>query len=212
MASGERTRFMAWPGWAHIRYATRLTLLVGAWFALVYVGSDWLTARRAARVRIHFDAELHLPLVPVAVLAYMSLYLLFVALPFVLRRRREAASLAVQQSITILVAGVGFLLIPGQLAYAPPTNLGFWAPVFQVADRMNLDYNLVPSLHVAMSIVCIEAYAPRAGRAGRLALRGWGVLIAASTLLTHQHHLVDVVAGYGLALAVARWVPGLLRR
>jgi hypothetical protein len=29
-------------------------------------------------------------------------------------------------------------------------------------------------------------------------------LIAASTLLTHQHHVVDAVTGYGLALIVSR--------
>lgn len=207
LTNTERAPFIAWPGWAQMKYATGLTLLVGAWFALAFVGSDLVTAHRAARVRIHLDAELSLPLVPGALVAYMSLYLLFLAMPFVLRTRRDAASLAMKQSITILVAAIGFLLIPGTLAYAPPTNLGMWTPLFNVADRLNLDYNLVPSLHVAMSVVCIETYATHAGRAGQSALRAWGLLIAASTLLTHQHHLLDVVTGYALALVVAASRP-----
>lgn len=186
----------------HVRYAAQLTALIGAWFCLVFVGADWLTVHRAIRVRVHLDGELRLPLVPVFLIAYMSIYLLFLAVPFVLRTRREAASLAIAQFITILVAGIGFLLIPGQLAYAPPRDLGVWGPLFRSADRLNLDYNLVPSLHVAMSVVCIEAFSRRAGLTGRIALRGWGVLIAASTLLTHQHHVLDVVTGYGLAMAV----------
>lgn len=142
---------------------------------------------------------------PSFVVAYMSIYLLFLAVPFVLRSRREAASLAIAQFVTILVGGFGFLLIPARLAYAPPGGgeLGRWEPLFHLADRMNLDYDLVPSLHVAMSIVCIEAFTRHAGSAGKVALRSWGLVIAASTLLTHQHHLLDVITGYGLALAVA---------
>ena len=163
MKGADRVPFVAWPGWTHARYAAQLIALVGAWFCLVFVGADWLTAHRATRVRVHLDAELRLPLVPVFLIAYMSIYLLFLAVPFVLRTRREAASLATAQFITILVAGVGFLLIPGQLAYAPPGDLGVWGPLLHSADRLNLDYNLVPSLHVAMSVVCIEAFSRRAG-------------------------------------------------
>jgi membrane-associated phospholipid phosphatase len=187
-----------------------LVLLLSIWFGIVFVGADWFTAHRAARMRVHFDSELRIPLVPFFLIAYMSLYLFFLAVPFVLRTRRETASLAIAQSVTILVAAVGFLLIPGQLAYAPPGDLGGWRPLFHVADRMNLDYNLVPSLHVAMSIVCIEAFARHASAAGKIALRSWGLVIAASTLLTHQHHVLDVVTGYCLAMAVAArrdWVP-----
>jgi membrane-associated phospholipid phosphatase len=209
MIRAAREPFVAWPGWPHLRFTTQLILLVGLWFGLVFVGADWLTAHHAARVRVHLDAELRLPLLPIFLVVYMSLYLLFLAVPFVLRTRREAASLAIAQFVTILAAGVGFLLIPGQLAYASPGDLGGWGPLFHFADRLNLDYNLVPSLHVAMSIVCIEAFARYASPGGKVALRSWGLLIAASTLLTHQHHLLDVVTGYGLAMAVAaRGTPG----
>ena len=38
--------------------------------------------------------------------------------------------------------------------------------------------------------------------------RSWGLVIAAATLLTHQHHLLDVFSGYLLALGVV----GLGRR
>lgn len=205
-----RVPFIAWPGWPHLLFAMGLVVLVSAWFGVVFVGADWLTAHRAARLRIHADAELRIPLVPVFLLGYMSLYALFLAVPFVLRTRRETMSLAIAQCVTILVAGIGFLSIPGQLAYAPPNDLGIWQSLFHVADRMNLDYNLVPSLHVAMSIVCVELFARHASATGTIALRSWGVVIAASTLLTHQHHVLDVLTGYCLAMAVAArrdWVP-----
>jgi len=200
--STMRAPFLAWPGWEHVRWAGLLYVLVTLWFGLVYGGADWFTAHRTTRVRIHLDAELSLPLIPAFTLGYMSIYLLFAAAPFVMRTRREVTALAVNQALAILFAGITFFLMPAQLAFAPPQNLGPWEGLFRFADRLNLDYNLVPSLHVALSVICIEMFAPHATPAGRLALRGWGLLIAASTVLTHQHHLVDVITGYGLALAL----------
>ncbi|CAN5852746.1 hypothetical protein BH11VER1_BH11VER1_15200 [soil metagenome] len=174
------------------------------WFCIVFGGADWVTAHRIARVRVHFDFELRVPLVPSFTLAYMSIYALFLSAPLILREKREISMLLWQQAVTITIAGIGFLLVPGVLAYPPPHDLGSWDKLFRFADWLNLEYNLVPSLHVALSVVCLENFATRATPATKCLLRGWGVLIALSTLLTHQHHLVDAVTGYVLALAVVR--------
>ena len=159
-------------------------------------------------MRIDFGIESHIPLIPAFTLVYMSIYLLFLATPFVLRTRREIATLARAQALTILIAGICFLLIPAKLAFVPATDgdLGFWKPLYQFADQLNLDYNLVPSLHVALSIVCIELFCVRTSAAGKILLRAWGFLIAASTLFTHQHHLLDAVTGYLLAFAMVKVV------
>jgi membrane-associated phospholipid phosphatase len=95
-------------------------------------------------------------------------------------------------------------LIPASLAYPAPNDLGIWDGLFRFADRLNLDYNLVPSLHIALSMVCIEMYAGHATSLGKVLLRGWGLLIAASTVLTHQHHLLDGLTGGLLAILVVR--------
>jgi membrane-associated phospholipid phosphatase len=138
----------------------------------------------------------------------MSTYALFIAAPFVLRTRREISALAVAEALTIFVAGICFLLIPARLAFPTPSDseLGIWRALFRYADRLNLDYNLVPSLHVALSFVCIELFAPRAAPGGRLLLRTWGGLIGVATVLTHQHHVVDAVTGYLLAWAAVKGV------
>jgi membrane-associated phospholipid phosphatase len=181
-------------------------ILVTGWFGIVYTGANWLTAHRATRMRIHLDAELLIPLVPALTIIYMSIYLLFAAVPFVLRNRAEIKVLAATQTIAILLAGIAFLLIPARLAYATPPNsdLGRWKEIFRFADRLNLDYNLVPSLHVALSIVCVQLFATHANISGKILLHAWGFLIAASTVFTHQHHLLDVVTGYLLAFGTAR--------
>jgi membrane-associated phospholipid phosphatase len=197
--------FWGWPGWKHIRLTTLVSVVGILWFVLVYGGCDAITAHRATRIRIHLDSELNIPFIPETVLFYMSIYLLFVVAPFILRRREELLTLAITLDVIILVGGIGFLLIPARLAFAPPTDLGAFPGLFRFADRLNLTYNLIPSLHVALSGACIVTYAPRAGVFGRILLWTWGLAISASTLFTHQHHVLDVVAGWIVSLA-ACWI------
>jgi membrane-associated phospholipid phosphatase len=200
--------FLAWPGWKHLCYAALLSMANGLWFALVYGGMDALTARRSLRVPVHFPAELRIPLVPAMTVFYMSLYLLFLMAPFVLRTRREFRAAVWTLAVVIACGGLGFLAFPAQLAFAPPreAELGAWAGLFHLADRLNLTYNLLPSLHVAMGVVCVAAFSPRASRIGKVALWSWAALIAASTVLTHQHHVLDVVTGWLLAVVCVKLV------
>lgn len=198
-------RFLDWPGWPFLRFAWLLSAANAAWFAMIYAGCDWLTARRTLRVPIHLPVELSIPLIPGAVVIYMSIYLLFLAGPFIVRERRKFAALIRALALATLIGGVGFLLVPSQAAFAPPGDLGIWAGLFHFADRLNLDYNMVPSLHVALSVCCIAAFARHASRAGHALLWMWAAAIALSTLLTHQHHVVDVITGWGVGLAAQRF-------
>jgi membrane-associated phospholipid phosphatase len=179
---------------------------VAAAFALVYGGANWLTDRRSDRVRIHLDLEFALPFVPAMILGYLSIYVLFALPPFVLRTRRELQGLALTLLAVIFGAGVGFLLLPAESAFPPSRDLGVWQGPMSFAQEVALRYNMVPSLHVAMSVVCVAAYARRAGRMGRLALWTWAGVIGVSTVLTHQHHLLDVATGCALGWAGARFV------
>lgn len=200
--------FLAWPGWPHLRYAALLSLANTLWFLIVYGGADWLTAHRALRVPVHFAAELSIPFVPGMTVFYMSLYGLFVLAPFVLRTRREFAAAVATMAVAIGAGGLLFLLLPAQLAFAPvrEDQLGAWAGIYHVADELNLTYNLLPSLHVAFAVICVSIFAPRAPRPLRLLLWLWAFLIAISTVLTHQHHVLDMIAGWLLAIVCVRTV------
>jgi membrane-associated phospholipid phosphatase len=194
--------YLAWPGWAHLRYALVLSFANTLWFVLVYGGMDALTARRTFRVPVHFPAELAIPFVPAMTLFYMSIYLLFWMAPFVLRTRREFRALVITLAIAIFCGGIGFLLFPADLAFAQPREeeLGIWAEMFHLADKLNLTYNLLPSLHVAFAVICVAVFVARAPVAGKVLLWIWAAMVAASTVLIHQHHLLDVATGWLLAL------------
>ena len=198
--------WMGWPGWAHLRFAVMLAVVGGLWFTLVYVGADGITARRAAKWSVHFEGERTMPFVPEMIIVYVSLYSIFILAPFILRHRRELLALAVSCNLAILIAGLGFALIPAELAYPPPQRFGAFPELFRAADTLNLTYNLVPSLHVTFAVLLGAAVGRTADSTGRVLLWIWVAAIAGSTLLAHQHHVIDVVTGAILGFAVYWWV------
>jgi membrane-associated phospholipid phosphatase len=205
-----RTPFLGWPGWGIFGEAFVLGTAQTLWWIAVYVSADWLTGLRAERVRIHLDAELQIPFIPAMILVYRSIDLMFPLAPFVLRMRAELRALTATLALVTGIAGVGFLLLPAEVAYAP-RDPGVWEPLYLWNQRIVLTYNMVPSLHVALSIATLSAYAQRRGKVGKALLIIWGMAIALSTLLTHHHHLLDLVTGLllgwgGYALVYRRWL------
>jgi len=195
-----------WPGWGRLGYALLLAGTVSLWFAVVFVGADQVTARRSFRVRVHLDAELRTPFAPAAVLGYLSLYGLFAAPPFILRTRGELRALAAALAAVIAVAGICFLLVPVQVAFPAAGDTGAWTGLVRFAKYVALRNNLLPSLHVALGVVCVAVLAGRVGWRGRVVLWLWAVAIGVSALLLHQHYLLDVLAGFGLGWLGFRWV------
>jgi membrane-associated phospholipid phosphatase len=186
----------------HVAYFLGRATVVTVLFCVVYGACDAITAARAARVRVHMDWELAIPFIPWTTLVYSSVYLMFPLTPFVLRRRDEIDRFAGAIALEIAVAGLCFLAFPAEPAYpAESRDLGAWAGAFAAADAVNLRYNMVPSLHVALAASCAAAFAPRVPAAARLGFWMWTAAVCVATLTTHQHHVVDVVAGVALACA-----------
>jgi membrane-associated phospholipid phosphatase len=202
-----RTPFLAWPDSKNLGEALVLGTAQTLWWMAVYIGADWLTGLRTERVRIHLDAELNIPFIPSSILVYRSIDLMFLLAPFILHTRTEIRALTLALAIVTGIAGVGFLLLPAEPAY-PPRAPGIWDPLYAWNHRIVLTYNMAPSLHVALSIVTLSAYGLRRGKIGKVLLGAWGAAIALSTLLTHQHHLFDVltglILGWGAHLLVYR--------
>jgi membrane-associated phospholipid phosphatase len=69
---------------------------------------------------------------------------------------------------------------------------------------MNLDYNLFPSLHVGMATLSATFYSKWSKRPAALFFWLWAAAFAASTLLTRQHYIADVLGGALLGYAIGR--------
>ena len=182
-----------------LRLGLRCTLL----FVVVYGLGDLVTGLHSWRVPVALPGELGLPFLPAWSWVYLSLYPLLACAPLLLQREEQLRALARAVTLAILVAAPCFVLLPAEPAWPTPrVTAGPHAAAFHLADQLNLRYNLVPSLHVAFAGTCALAYARARGARAALAFGGWAALIAASTVLLHQHHLVDVATG----AALAAWV------
>lgn len=183
------------------RFVTALAVSAGlsALFLVIYGGCNWITAQRSGVGTIAFEWERHIPFVPIMTVPYLSIDLFFIAAPFLCRSQRELATFAKRIAAAIIVAGICFLLFPLRFAFARPEASGFLGAVFDWFRGMDRPYNLFPSLHIALTGLLIVTYARHTRGALRVLLIVWFVLIAASAVLTYQHHLLDVVGGFALA-------------
>jgi membrane-associated phospholipid phosphatase/phytoene/squalene synthetase len=208
MKPKARSPFLAWPAPEDLRFVFLLCLAFSLFFELTYLATNYLTGLHRFRLHVHTDAELRIPYVPAMALVYISLNLLLALTPFVLRTWRELTPLCVVLTLETLICALFFLLLPVELGYTAASDSGAWARFCEWVGAVSLKYNNLPSLHVAFAFTAAMAFGARCGALGRNLLLLWAGLIAASTVLIHEHHLADVIAGIVLALVmrgVYRW-------
>jgi len=205
---GSSSPFLAWPGWRHLRFALVVGVLWTMMFYAVYGGASFLTAQHSFRLRCDFPFEQIIPFVPAMSLAYLFLLGAMALSPFVIRERRAYLHYALVLTLELLVAGFFFVLLPTRSGFDAPVPQGPFAGVFRLAHFLNLGHNNLPSIHVAFAVTTARTYASRT-REKRIqwGLAGLAGLVVASTVLTHQHHLVDVIMGYFLAVVVESRFP-----
>jgi predicted protein tyrosine phosphatase/membrane-associated phospholipid phosphatase len=177
----------------------KTSALLSVLFVVVYGGCNWITAHRTHVGTLFLQWEQHIPFVPWMIIPYMSIDLFFVAAPFLCRDKRELTTLAKRISFAIVVAGICFLLFPLQFAFERPHVSGWLGAIFNTFRNFDQPYNLLPSLHIALRTILAHLYARHSAGILRLASAVWFSLIGFSTVLTYQHHVLDVVGGFVLA-------------
>ena len=168
-------------------------------FLLVYGACLWVTARRDDVRVFYFAWERAIPFVPFMILPYMSIDLFFVAAPFLFRNERELKVFVARVASAIFLAGICFLAVPLRFAFPRPQAEGLLGALFDWFRGMDAPYNLFPSLHAAILVFLIDAYARHVRGLIRTAVIFWFLLIGLSPLLTHQHHVIDILGGFALA-------------
>ena len=169
-------------------------------FLVVYGGCNWITARSGNVGTFYFEWERTIPFVPFFILPYMSIDLFFIVAPFLCRADRELSILAKRIAAAIIIAGICFLLFPLRFAFPRPHADGWLGALFDWFRGMDAPYNLLPSLHAALTLILLDVYFHQLRGFIRVATMIWFVLIVLSPVLTYQHHLIDVVGGFVLAL------------
>ena len=175
-------------------------------FVVVYGSTNWLTAQRpAAHIKTWlFTWELAIPYVPLLIVPYMSQDLFYFLATFLCRNKRELRVYSQRVVFSILVAAAFFLLLPLTLAWPkrPPVDGWFGDFVEQsctVPFLMEYPHNLFPSLHIVLCMVAADVFVRHTRGVVRVLLCIWFSLVVLATVLTWQHHLVDVAGGFVLS-------------
>ena len=196
-----REPFLAWPGMSGLRLTLPLSYLFFKIFYSIYGGTSLLAKLRRPHVDFYFPWEMRLPFLPSWTLVYLTVPLLLLLTPFILRTWRTFMPFFLTLTAETLVAGVIFLVVPLAQAYPPRVASGFLGGVFHMADRLNLDYNKLPSLHMAFAVTAAIVFGRRCGWLGRALFSLWIVAVCASGMLIHEHQVLDLAAGIALGLS-----------
>ena len=183
---------------------------LGPGFFLVY---GWCNAFTAGRTDVHsfyFAWERFIPFVPVLIVPYLSLDLFFSGSFFLCRRRAELGVLSQRYALAILLSAAGFLLFPLRYGWPRPAVEGWLGALFAPLNALDQPFNLCPSLHISLRTIAWTVYGRHTRGPLRHTLHLWFFLIGLSTLLTYQHHLIDLAGGWMVAaccVAVCRERP-----
>jgi membrane-associated phospholipid phosphatase len=185
--------------------AARAAVSLSVLFLVAYGTTNRLTAWRSEVRSCYFEWERALPFVPLLIVPYLLIDGLFLAAPFLCRDQRELRTLTRRITCAILGAGSCFLLLPLRFAFERPQTAGWLGVLFDAFRTLDQPYNQFPSLHVAFCVILGRLYGQHTRSWRRLGVCLGFSLIGLSTVLTYQHHVIDVAGGLTLG-CLCCWV------
>jgi len=167
---------------------------------MVYPVCNYITSLRADVRCFYFSWERNLPFVPVLFIPYMSIDVFFILAPFVAATAVELRTYTLRVAAAILMAGSCWLVFPMKYGFDRPPVGGLLGLGFELFRAIDLPFNQCPSLHIAFLVIMRDLYSRRTRGGLRAGIDIWFGLIVLSTLLTYQHHVVDLAGGFFLGV------------
>ncbi|MGP9548198.1 phosphatase PAP2 family protein [Psychrobacter sp. AOP7-D1-21] len=150
-----------------------------------------------------------IPFIPAMIIPYSWSLVLFVASFFLVRTSTQLFLLTYRLILATIFACLIFYLYPARFSFrrvVPDDWTQFGYQFLQLVDK---PFNQLPSLHVSYAVLLgvslwdvVASKKKWSSITYRLLLTGICTLIALSTVLTYQHHLLDMLGGVVLAVAV----------
>jgi membrane-associated phospholipid phosphatase len=170
-------------------------LAIAVGFLLLYDATNWLAHHRKTTRCLAFPWEFHIPRLTPFVVPYWSIDILLVAAPLATRHHQQLATLLRRLAFALLLSCSIFLLWPCRCGFPRSIPDDWTAPLFTLLHSLDLPYNQTPSLHVSEAIIIAPVFLARLQRPWKSWATLWLATGCAATLLTHQHHLADLITG-----------------
>lgn len=195
------------PSIVIVKHALRRALILFVLFVAIYGSTNWITSLRNDRLRLWFEWELAIPPIPWMAWPYLSLVAAFF-MPMFTLGKAEIDALCRRLATATMVSGVCFLLVPAELGFARQAWVAEREITFRLIHTLDLPHNLMPSLRVSWSLILLITLLATCTPAVRRLFELWLVLVLASVVLTHQHHVLDVLGGILVAFVCFVTVRG----
>ncbi len=154
-----------------------------------------------------FDSAI--PFIPAMIVPYSWSLILFVVSFFLVRTSTQLSLLSYRLILATIFACLIFYFYPARFSFSRPIPDDWTQFGYQFLQLVDKPFNQLPSLHVSYAMLLgVSLWDVVASKkrwilaAYRLLLTGICTLIALSTVLTHQHHLLDMFGGAVLAVTV----------
>lgn len=177
-----------------------LLLATASIYGPTYLGVNWFSHHYQVQNHLYHPFELQIPRLSWFILFYFSAYLSFLP-PLLCLDYGKQLGVAKSLIYSGFLGGIVFLLYPTGLGYErTPEGLGIFLPLYEILWGQDSPVTLMPSFHVAMASIfifpMIQFYTSIKMKAFFII---WLILISASIVLVHQHHLIDIPTGLLLA-------------
>jgi PAP2 superfamily len=194
-------RPLSMPTWRRLAVGILGAAVVSLVFVPIYLGGASTTGLLGYRLHLYAGWEFALPFWPPMIVAYLSMFVLFVMPPWQLDEQ-GLIELVRRLVIASVIGGVVFFCLPTEVGFAERHDAGLWQPLYEMVYAVDGRANAVPSFHVIYTASILIAFMDVGTPRLRIVYALWLVAVCASTVLTHRHHLLDVASGLAIALAV----------
>lgn len=150
-----------------------------------------------------------IPFIPAMIVPYSWSLTLFVVSFFLVRTSTKLSLLSYRLILATIFACLIFYFYPARFSYNRPIPDDWTQFGYQFLQLVDKPFNQLPSLHVSYAILLgvslwdvVASKKKWISAAYRLLLTSICTLIALSTVLTYQHHLLDMFGGVVLAVLV----------
>jgi Dual specificity phosphatase, catalytic domain/PAP2 superfamily len=182
-------------------------LFLGPFFFLTYNFANVSASHRAHVAVLAFPWERYIPFIGWTILPYWSSDLLY-ALSLGICRTRDELDRHGKRLVAIQIFSTAcFLAFPLRCGFERPPVSWWVAGLFAALHSFDQPFNQAPSLHVGLAVILWTRFRAHSSAALRVPLAAYFVLMAASTLTTHQHQFIDVPMGAWAGLLVLAAVP-----
>ena len=163
------------------------------------INSVW--PRKVYSLAIPIDVAI--PFIPLMIVPYSWSIMLFCASFFMVKTPTQLSLLTRKLMLATLFACIIFYVFPAKFSFERPTVSGWTHYGYQFLHITDKPFNQLPSLHVAYAVLLgTSLWQLSRSALYRLTLCCICSLIIISTVLTYQHHLLDIAGGLLLAALV----------